>query len=196
VFSRQITVAGYDASRGPIFAFTVECGIHDFEDGGFHPHLTGAMPKVEREVHLALRAFLRHAATPSRCLIATAAYGTPGSADVEFLRHLRDRELQATPRGRRLVGRAERAYYSFSPRVAGFLDGHRWARAPVRAGLAPAVGLLRGWHAALRPVRSPGARAALLGVAIGLLLLAYAAGLALAVGALAVGVRRLLQLAA
>jgi hypothetical protein len=195
-FSRQITAAGYDASRGPIFAFTVECGQNDAEDGGFHPHLTGAMPKVEREVHLALRAFLRHAATPSRCLIATAAYGTPGSADVEFLRHLRDRELGATPRGRRLVGRAERVYYSFSPQAARFLDGHRRSRALVRAGIAPVVGLLRGSHAALRPVRSPGARSGLLGAAIGLVLLAYAAALTLAAGGLAVLVRRLLQLAA
>jgi Zinc carboxypeptidase/IPT/TIG domain len=196
VFSRQITAAGYDASRGPIFAFTIECGLDDGEDGGFHPQLTGAMPKIEREVHLALRAFLRHAATPSQCLIGTAAHGTPAHADVEFLRYLRDRELQATPRGRRIVGRAERVYYGFSPQVARFLDGHRWARALVRAGLTPAVGLLRGSHAALRPVRSPGARGGLLGVATGLVLLAYAAGLTLAMVALAVLIRRLLQLAA
>jgi len=192
VFSRQITAAGYDAAHGPTHAFTVECGSDEPEEGGFHPHYTGAVPKIEREVHLALRAFLRHAANSSACMIATAAHGTPLHADVAFLRHVRDGELQATLRGRRVVSRLEHVYYGFSPAIARFLRAHRLARDVTRLALTPGVRLLRAWHALLRPVPWPGVRRGLLAGGIGVLALLYPAVLAGTAAALVAAVGRLL----
>jgi hypothetical protein len=57
-FSRQL-LPPPEPNWGPVFAFTVECG-HESE-GGFHPPVW-IYPKIEREVHAAIFAFLASAA--------------------------------------------------------------------------------------------------------------------------------------
>lgn len=73
--------------------------------------------------------------TASVCFIATAAYGTPMSEEVQVLRNLRDGHLLTNPPGRAFVG----FYYRISPPIARFITEHDVLRPIVRAGLMPAV---------------------------------------------------------
>lgn len=66
------------------------------------------------------------------CFIATAAYGTPLSAELNRLRALRDRHLLDSIAGSAFVD----AYYRFSPPVAGWLARQPAARWFVRSALS------------------------------------------------------------
>ena len=72
-----------------------------------------------------------------RCFIATAAWGTPMSDEIQVLRDFRDEYLMVTPAGRMFVS----TYYRCSPPVARFIERHDWLRTVVRAGLTPVVRL-------------------------------------------------------
>ncbi len=74
-----------------------------------------------------------------RCFIATAAWGTPMSEEIQVLRDFRDDYLMVTPAGRIFVS----TYYRCSPPVARFIERHDWLRTVVRAGLTPVVWLTR-----------------------------------------------------
>ena len=72
------------------------------------------------------------------CFIATAAYGTSLSEEVDILRQFRDEFLKTSPVGRALVA----VYYKLSPPLAGLISRHRTLRALVRECLVnPAVTL-------------------------------------------------------
>jgi serine protease len=73
------------------------------------------------------------------CFIATAAYGTPMTQDVRYLRAFRDQYLQTNDAGRWFVTQ----YYKFSPPLADYLRQHDDLRAVVRTALSPWVGLSR-----------------------------------------------------
>ena len=64
----------------------------------------------------------------SRCMIATAAYGTPWHPEVIRLRQFRDTFLRQRVWGRGLV----RLYELASPPIAQFVSGSAWARMLVR----------------------------------------------------------------
>jgi hypothetical protein len=71
------------------------------------------------------------------CFIATAAYGTPMTDEIQILRGFRDEYLLASAMGEALVG----FYYRVSPPIAEFINGHPNLRPMVRSGLAPAVAM-------------------------------------------------------
>jgi hypothetical protein len=72
------------------------------------------------------------------CFIATAAYGTSLSEEVDILRQFRDEFLITNPVGRALVA----VYNKLSPPLAGLISRHRTLRALVRECLInPAVTL-------------------------------------------------------
>jgi murein tripeptide amidase MpaA len=127
----------------PVMSYTFECGRT--EDGGFHPDKVREYPKVEREVWVGLAEFISYAggwrgsatptpSAPSRCFIATAAYGSPYHPKVRYLCDIRDEELKTTEFGRRFMYGVERAYYSFSPQTAEWLYRHERARRGVQRG--------------------------------------------------------------
>ena len=58
------------------------------------------------------------------CFIATAAYGTPFAAEIEILRRWRDYQLSEFWWGERCI----QYYYSFGPKIAGFIENRRWAK--------------------------------------------------------------------
>jgi len=89
------------------------------------------------------------------CFIATAAYGSALEPQVRVLRACRDRFLLPHPLGRRLV----RAYYYYSPPLAGFIGGSARLRALVRVSLRP---LVAAGGLALGPDRLPALAALLL----------------------------------
>jgi hypothetical protein len=69
------------------------------------------------------------------CFIATAAYGSSLSPEVETLREFRDRVLLTCSLGKCFV----EWYYRVSPPVAAFIAGHESLKMAVRLGLTPLV---------------------------------------------------------
>jgi hypothetical protein len=73
--------------------------------------------------------------TSRRCFIATAAYDTPMSEQVQVLRQFRDEYLLSNKAGQALV----HLYYTVSPPVARFIASHPGIKPIVRAALWPAL---------------------------------------------------------
>jgi hypothetical protein len=69
------------------------------------------------------------------CFIATAAYGTPFTYDIDVLRDFRDRFMLHNPLGKLFV----KTYYRYSPRPADYISRHDGLRAATRAVLKPIV---------------------------------------------------------
>jgi hypothetical protein len=61
-------------------------------------------------------------APKSSCFIATAAYGSPNAAEVQFLRELRDLTLRKTDWGSRFFDEYWSYYYRISPAIAAEMD--------------------------------------------------------------------------
>ncbi|RJR16492.1 MAG: hypothetical protein C4581_09715 [Nitrospiraceae bacterium] len=70
-----------------------------------------------------------------RCFIATAAYGSYLSEEVQVLRRFRDECLLTNRAGRTFV----RYYYEFSPSAADYISGHTTLKSIIRCMLAPVV---------------------------------------------------------
>jgi hypothetical protein len=79
---------------------------------------------------------------PSGCLIATAAFGSELTQQVQFLRNFRDHNILSTVSGSAFMNTFDSIYYSFSPRVADYERGQPWLQATVKAGLYPLFGIL------------------------------------------------------
>jgi len=77
------------------------------------------------------------------CIVATAAYGSELSPEVQFLRGFRDGTVRRTFAGESFMTVFNLWYYSFSPSVVDFLMGGEVARGLVRVGLYPLIGILR-----------------------------------------------------
>jgi zinc carboxypeptidase len=153
VFSRQFLGGRTD----PVFSFGIEVipppapSISNL----MRPDPTLAYPKAEREVFIAVHTWLKYIAawwppttgsSTCPCFIATAAFGSADHPRVEFLRDLRDRVFPATAAGKKFIHSLLRIYYSFSPAVARYLNGHEAARWVVRTCfLLPLVAILRGF---------------------------------------------------
>jgi hypothetical protein len=73
-------------------------------------------------------AFVTITKSSSGCFIATAAYGSPLTKEVDILRRFRDRVLMPNIFGARIVS----FYYKTSPPVAEFITEHEWLRTVVR----------------------------------------------------------------
>jgi hypothetical protein len=80
---------------------------------------------------------------PSRCLIATATFGSEVSPDVDFLRSFRDRLVLSTKAGSAFMQVFNAWYYSFSPFVARDIAASEPLRATVRVTLYPLLLILR-----------------------------------------------------
>lgn len=92
---------------------------------------------------------------PSRCFIATAAYGTPMAKEIQILRDFRDVYLLTSSLGIALVD----LYYRVSPPTARFIDDHPALKPIVRAALMPAVAM-----SSIVVNTSPAEKAALVGL--------------------------------
>jgi hypothetical protein len=91
------------------------------------------------------------------CFIATAAYGTPMTEEIELLREFRDRYLLTNSLGRELID----VYYRISPPIADFIDEHPSLKLVVRAGLVPAVAM-----SAVAVNTTPTQKAAIIGLLV------------------------------
>jgi hypothetical protein len=81
---------------------------------------------------------------PFDCFIATAAYGTDTTEEINILRGFRDVVLLASGPGTELVS----LYYEISPPIAEVISRHDFLRTAVRAGfIDPIVAILNWSHA-------------------------------------------------
>jgi len=77
------------------------------------------------------------------CLIATAAYGSELSDEVQFLRNFRDKSVLRTSTGSSFMTVFNAWYYSFSPGVAQFIWEHPAVRTVVKFTLYPLIRILK-----------------------------------------------------
>jgi len=79
---------------------------------------------------------------PSGCLIATAAFGSELTPQVQYLRNFRDSYILSTASGSAFMNTFNSIYYSFSPQVADYERAQPWLQATVKAALYPLFGIL------------------------------------------------------
>jgi peptide/nickel transport system substrate-binding protein len=89
---------------------------------------------------------------PSGCLIATAAFGSELTQQVQYLRNFRDNYILTTASGSAFLNAFNSVYYSFSPQVADYERGQPWLQATVKAALYPLFGILAGAEHAHRAI--------------------------------------------
>lgn len=78
----------------------------------------------------------------SRCLIATATYGSDLSPEVQLLRNFRDNSLEKSKTGSSFLVMFNAWYYSFSPSVANYLQKNVIARTFMKGILYPLIAFL------------------------------------------------------
>ena len=76
------------------------------------------------------------------CLIATAAYGSEMSQQVQQLRELRDNQLLQTESGTAFMGMFNDIYYSFSPIVADYERENPYFKEAVKIAITPMISSL------------------------------------------------------
>ncbi len=76
------------------------------------------------------------------CLIATAAYGSELSPQVQLLREIRDNQLMNTESGSAFMGTFNNIYYSFSPTIADMERESPIFKEVVKLGLTPMLSSL------------------------------------------------------
>jgi hypothetical protein len=76
------------------------------------------------------------------CLIATAAYGSEMSTEVQLLREIRDNQLMNTESGAAFMSTFNNVYYSFSPVIADMERENPLFKEVVKVGLAPMLSSL------------------------------------------------------
>ena len=76
------------------------------------------------------------------CLIATAAYGSELSPQVQKLREIRDQKLLHTQSGSAFIGGFNEFYYSFSPAVADYERQNPAFKEAVKIAITPMVSSL------------------------------------------------------
>ena len=74
--------------------------------------------------------------------IATAAYGSEMSPQVQLLREIRDNQLMNTEAGSAFMGTFNNAYYSFSPAIADMQRDSPILKEIVKVGLTPMLSSL------------------------------------------------------
>ncbi|WP_455364251.1 CFI-box-CTERM domain-containing protein [[Eubacterium] cellulosolvens] len=79
----------------------------------------------------------------SQCIIATAAFGSELSPEVQFLRGFRDSTVLSTASGNEFMKVFNAWYYSFSPSVAYYLRSHGPEKEVVKYILYPLIGVLK-----------------------------------------------------
>ena len=80
---------------------------------------------------------------PSGCLIATAAFGSELTPQVQFLRNFRDNHILSTASGASFMNVFNAWYYSFSPQVADYERQQPWLQQTVRIAIYPLLGILQ-----------------------------------------------------
>jgi peptide/nickel transport system substrate-binding protein len=78
----------------------------------------------------------------SQCLIATAAFGSELTPQVQYLRYFRDNYILSTASGTAFMKIFDSVYYSFSPQIAEYEREQPWMQSTVKVALYPLFGIL------------------------------------------------------
>jgi hypothetical protein len=78
----------------------------------------------------------------SKCLIATATYGSEMTPEVVMLRDFRDSQVSHTATGRNFMLIFNTFYYSFSPQIATYISSHSNTRPFMKLLLYPTITIL------------------------------------------------------
>jgi len=78
----------------------------------------------------------------SGCLIATAAFGSELTPEVQYLRNFREHYILSTASGSAFMQTFNSIYYSFSPQVADYEREQPWLQQSVKLSLYPLFGIL------------------------------------------------------
>ncbi len=76
------------------------------------------------------------------CLIATAAFGSELTPQVQFLRNFRDNQILSTTAGSSFMNVFNAWYYSFSPYVADYERDQPWLQQSIKTAIYPLLGIL------------------------------------------------------
>jgi len=79
---------------------------------------------------------------PSGCLIATAAFGSELTPQVQYLRSFREDYILSTASGSAFMSAFDTVYYSFSPQVADYEREQPWMQATVKVAIYPLFAIL------------------------------------------------------
>jgi peptide/nickel transport system substrate-binding protein len=79
---------------------------------------------------------------PSGCLIATAAFGSELTPQVQYLRNFRESYILSTTTGSAFMNTFNSVYYSFSPQVADYEREQPWLQQTVKTAIYPLFGIL------------------------------------------------------
>jgi peptide/nickel transport system substrate-binding protein len=79
---------------------------------------------------------------PSGCLIATAAFGSELTPQVQFLRGFRDNYVMKSVSGSAFMNAFNAVYYSFSPQLADYERQQPWLQSTVKTAIYPLFGIL------------------------------------------------------
>jgi len=104
--------------------------------GSFTLALTGSSGSISHTTDLTVTL------SGPACLIATATYGSPAAPEVQMLRSFRDNSIMRTKAGSSFMMAFNAWYYSFSPTVANYLNGHWAERDAMKVVLYPLIGIL------------------------------------------------------
>jgi len=77
------------------------------------------------------------------CLIATAAFGSEISPQVQFLREYRDNTIMQTAVGSSFINAFNVVYYTFSPTVADVERNNPLLQESIKVGITPLLGILQ-----------------------------------------------------
>ena len=115
----------------------VTVSVSGAPEGTYAITITGTADSLTRNTTLTVQA------TRGPCLIATAAYGSELSDEVQFLRGFRDNSILKTNAGSNFMVAFNAWYYSFSPSVAEFIRERPTVRGIAKLALYPLIGILR-----------------------------------------------------
>ncbi len=110
----------------------------EHQQQGQQPHNQGQ----HQQNHQGQHQLIHQGQPPSGCLIATAAFGSELTPQVQFLRNFRDVYIFSTVSGSDFMSVFNAWYYSFSPYVANYERDHPWFQHIVKAAIYPLFGIL------------------------------------------------------
>ncbi len=101
-------------------------------------------------------------AEESRCIIATAAFGSELAPEVSYLRNFRDHLVMSTYAGSRFITAFNAFYYSWSPQVAGVIRGNDALASLTRLSILPLLEVLKMGSSLYRILQPLGGEAAII----------------------------------
>jgi len=133
-----LVVPGEYSDDGKILSFTVG-GVQASQTVAWH------YGEIDENFDLTISSLPDGSWFPFDCFIATAAYGTETTEEINLLREFRDVVMLASSAGSELVS----LYYQVSPPIAEVISQHAFLRTAIRVGFIDPIVAILDWSHAL-----------------------------------------------